>query len=179
MVHNGIEYGIMAAYAERASTSSSTPTPAFASREAGMPKPLRFRDPEAYQYRIQISQVTKVWRRGSVVASWLLDLIAGGRRRRQPGTGRNSRAACPTPARGAGQTAAAVDEGVPGTSNRRCLVRAIRVQGRRRLCRSAVVGHAQTVRRRDPEEKTRGDLTMEKAGQQPGGELGMPWCASA
>ena len=74
MVHNGIEYGIMAAYAEglnilhhanvgkqqRAASAESTP----------------LRNPEHYQYDFNVSDVAEVWRRGSVIASWLLDLTA-------------------------------------------------------------------------------------------------------
>jgi 6-phosphogluconate dehydrogenase len=74
MVHNGIEYGIMAAYAEglnilhhanvgkqqRAASAESTP----------------LRNPEHYQYDFNLSDVAEVWRRGSVIASWLLDLTA-------------------------------------------------------------------------------------------------------
>lgn len=74
MVHNGIEYGVMAAYAEglnilhhanvgkqqRAASAESTP----------------LRDPEHYQYDFNLPDVAEVWRRGSVIASWLLDLAA-------------------------------------------------------------------------------------------------------
>jgi len=76
MVHNGIEYGLMAAYAEglgvlrnanigkqeRASDAETTP----------------LRDPEHYQYDLNLRDVAEVWRRGSVIASWLLDLTAAG-----------------------------------------------------------------------------------------------------
>jgi 6-phosphogluconate dehydrogenase len=74
MVHNGIEYGLMAAYAEglgilrdanagkqdRAADAETTP----------------LRDPEHYQYDLDLRDITEVWRRGSVIASWLLDLTA-------------------------------------------------------------------------------------------------------
>jgi 6-phosphogluconate dehydrogenase len=74
MVHNGIEYGVMAAYAEglnilhhanvgkqqRAASAESTP----------------LRNPEHYQYDFNLRDVAEVWRRGSVIASWLLDLTA-------------------------------------------------------------------------------------------------------
>jgi 6-phosphogluconate dehydrogenase len=74
MVHNGIEYGIMAAYAEGLAVLRAA--------DAGKQKlaidaettPLR--DPEHYQYEIALPQVAEVWRRGSVIASWLLDLTA-------------------------------------------------------------------------------------------------------
>jgi len=76
MVHNGIEYGLMAAYAEGLGIL----------REANVGKrrdvvdaettPLR--DPEHYQYDLDLRDIAEVWRRGSVVASWLLDLAAAG-----------------------------------------------------------------------------------------------------
>lgn len=74
MVHNGIEYGIMAAYAEgfnilRSADVGSKPRPADAETA-----PLR--DPEAYQYTMNVADVAELWRRGSVIGSWLLDLTA-------------------------------------------------------------------------------------------------------
>ena len=75
MVHNGIEYGVMAAYAEglnilrnaniglRPPTSDAETTP--------------LRDPEFYRYELNLPEITEVWRRGSVIGSWLLDLTAG------------------------------------------------------------------------------------------------------
>ena len=76
MVHNGIEYGLMAAYAEGLGVL----------REANVGKkqdtidaettPLR--NPEHYQYELDLRDITEVWRRGSVIASWLLDLTAAG-----------------------------------------------------------------------------------------------------
>lgn len=74
MVHNGIEYGLMAAYAEglnilkRANVGKKT---AAADAET---TPLR--NPEHYQYDFNLADVAEVWRRGSVIASWLLDLTA-------------------------------------------------------------------------------------------------------
>ena len=78
MIHNGIEYGMMAAYAEglnvlrhanigQATDSSAAPSDAETT-------PLR--DPEFYRYDMDLPQIAEVWRRGSVVASWLLDLTA-------------------------------------------------------------------------------------------------------
>jgi 6-phosphogluconate dehydrogenase len=75
MVHNGIEYGIMAAYAEglnvlhKANAGKLQPTEASAEVT-----PLR--EPEYYQYDLPVPDVAEVWRRGSVIASWLLDLTA-------------------------------------------------------------------------------------------------------
>jgi 6-phosphogluconate dehydrogenase len=75
MVHNGIEYGIMAAYAEglsvlRAANAGKQGSGAIDAETT----PLR--DPEHYQYDMDLSDIAEVWRRGSVIASWLLDLTA-------------------------------------------------------------------------------------------------------
>jgi 6-phosphogluconate dehydrogenase len=76
MVHNGIEYGLMAAYAEGFNVLRH----ANAGRQDGGAEDAEtapLRDPRYYQYDFDIAQVAEVWRRGSVVASWLLDLTAG------------------------------------------------------------------------------------------------------
>ena len=74
MVHNGIEYGIMAAYAEGLGVLKS----ANVGREQGQAdaETTPLRDPEHYQYNLNLADVAEVWRRGSVIASWLLDLTA-------------------------------------------------------------------------------------------------------
>jgi 6-phosphogluconate dehydrogenase len=75
MVHNGVEYGIMAAYAEglnilhHANVGKQKPSSADAETT-----PLR--DPDLYQYDLNLTEIAEVWRRGSVIASWLLDLTA-------------------------------------------------------------------------------------------------------
>ncbi len=74
MVHNGIEYGIMAAYAEGLNILQHANAGAAGRAVDAETAPLR--DPEAYQYDFDLRDVTEVWRRGSVVASWLLDLTA-------------------------------------------------------------------------------------------------------
>ncbi|RIK98934.1 MAG: 6-phosphogluconate dehydrogenase (decarboxylating), partial [Proteobacteria bacterium] len=74
MVHNGIEYGLMAAYAEGLNLL----------RHAGAGRRERARDaettplahPERYQYELPIAEIAELWRRGSVIGSWLLDLTA-------------------------------------------------------------------------------------------------------
>ena len=74
MVHNGIEYGLMAAYAEGLNILRHAGA-GLASREVDAEtSPLR--DPKMYQYELDLPAVTELWRRGSVVASWLLDLTA-------------------------------------------------------------------------------------------------------
>ena len=74
MVHNGIEYGIMAAYAEGLNILHKANVGATNREVDAETTPLR--NPENYQYDFNLPDVTEVWRRGSVVASWLLDLTA-------------------------------------------------------------------------------------------------------
>jgi 6-phosphogluconate dehydrogenase len=74
MVHNGIEYGMMAAYAEGLGVLKSANIGKQTHAEDAETTPLR--DPEHYQYELDLGEITEVWRRGSVVASWLLDLTA-------------------------------------------------------------------------------------------------------
>jgi 6-phosphogluconate dehydrogenase len=74
MVHNGIEYGIMAAYAEGLDVLRAADAGKQTRAVDAETTPLR--DPEHYQYEIALPQVAEVWRRGSVIASWLLDLTA-------------------------------------------------------------------------------------------------------
>ena len=74
MVHNGIEYGIMAAYAEGLGVLRSANIGKHTHEIDAETTPLR--DPEHYQYDVNLRDVAEVWRRGSVIASWLLDLTA-------------------------------------------------------------------------------------------------------
>jgi 6-phosphogluconate dehydrogenase len=74
MVHNGIEYGVMAAYAEGLGLLRSANVGKRAGVSDAETAPLR--DPEHYQYDLDLRDITEVWRRGSVIASWLLDLTA-------------------------------------------------------------------------------------------------------
>ncbi len=74
MVHNGIEYGLMAAYAEGFNILKHAGVGKQQHDVDAETTPLR--EPEAYQYDIDLPEVAELWRRGSVVASWLLDLTA-------------------------------------------------------------------------------------------------------
>src|ERR1039458_3532757 len=74
MVHNGIEYGMMAAYAEGLNIIRSANVGKQKHEIDAETTPLR--DPEHYQYDFNLADVAEVWRRGSVIASWLLDLTA-------------------------------------------------------------------------------------------------------
>lgn len=74
MIHNGIEYALMAAYAEGLNILKHADVGLRSRTQDAETTPLR--DPEAYQYPIDIGKVAEVWRRGSVISSWLLDLTA-------------------------------------------------------------------------------------------------------
>ena len=74
MVHNGIEYGLMAAYAEGLNVLKAANVGKKTGDVDAETTPLR--EPEHYQYDLNLPDITEVWRRGSVVASWLLDLSA-------------------------------------------------------------------------------------------------------
>jgi 6-phosphogluconate dehydrogenase len=74
MVHNGIEYGLMAAYAEGLNILKHANVGKESQQASAEMTPLRH--PEDYQYDLNLADVAEVWRRGSVIASWLLDLTA-------------------------------------------------------------------------------------------------------
>ncbi len=74
MVHNGIEYGMMAALAEGLNILNRADCGLEGRSHDAETAPLR--DPEAYQYEFDIAEITELWRRGSVVSSWLVDLTA-------------------------------------------------------------------------------------------------------
>jgi 6-phosphogluconate dehydrogenase len=75
MVHNGIEYGLMAAYSEGLNILKHADAGLRAlGKQDAETAPLR--EPEAYRYRLDIARIAEVWRRGSVISSWLLDLTA-------------------------------------------------------------------------------------------------------
>ncbi|MDQ6639679.1 MAG: 6-phosphogluconate dehydrogenase (decarboxylating), partial [Pseudomonadota bacterium] len=75
MVHNGIEYGIMAAYAEGLNILKNADVGKREHASDAETTPLRH--PEFYQYEMDLPEIAEVWRRGSVIGSWLLDLTAG------------------------------------------------------------------------------------------------------
>src|SRR5215510_3876184 len=74
MVHNGIEYGLMQAYAEGMNVLKHANVGLHAQETDAETTPLR--DPDHYKYELDVAAITEVWRRGSVIASWLLDLTA-------------------------------------------------------------------------------------------------------
>jgi 6-phosphogluconate dehydrogenase len=74
MVHNGIEYGLMQAYAEGLNVLKHANIGLHAQETDAETTPLR--DPDHYKYELDVAAITEVWRRGSVISSWLLDLTA-------------------------------------------------------------------------------------------------------
>jgi 6-phosphogluconate dehydrogenase len=74
MVHNGIEYGLMAAYAEGLNILHHADAGLHAREADAETTPVRH--PEHYQYQLDLAEITELWRRGSVIGSWLLDLTA-------------------------------------------------------------------------------------------------------
>jgi 6-phosphogluconate dehydrogenase len=99
MVHNGIEYGIMAAYAEGLNVLKNANAGKVQREADAETAPLDH--PEYYQYDLDLPEVAEVWRRGSVIGSWLLDLTAAAMRESPPcssGGTRSSTAATPTTA---------------------------------------------------------------------------------
>jgi 6-phosphogluconate dehydrogenase len=79
MIHNGIEYGLMAAYAEGFNILRHANIGKQSHTVDAETAPLR--NPEDFQYDIDVAEVAEVWRRGSVISSWLLDLCANALRR--------------------------------------------------------------------------------------------------
>jgi 6-phosphogluconate dehydrogenase len=109
MVHNGIEYGMMAAYAEGLNVLQHANAGAKEQSHSAEETPLD--QPQYYQYDLDIAKVTEVWRRGSVVASWLLDLTAGAMHANPQLEGLAGRVS--DSGEGRWTVKAAIDEGVP------------------------------------------------------------------
>ncbi len=109
MVHNGIEYGLMAAYAEGMNILRHASIGLAKQVADAETTPLR--SPEYYRYQIEVDQVAEVWRRGSVVGSWLLDLTASALRS-DPNLGKFTGRVSDS-GEGRWTLQAAIDEGVP------------------------------------------------------------------
>ena len=109
MVHNGIEYGVMAAYAEGFAILKAADIGRHAAEADAETTPLR--DPEHFQYELNLPDIAEVWRRGSVIASWLLDLSATALIR-DPGLA-NFAGRVSDSGEGRWTIKAAIDEGVP------------------------------------------------------------------
>ena len=109
MVHNGIEYGLMAAYAEGFNILKHADVGLAHSAADAETTPLRA--PEAYRYQLDLGEIAELWRRGSVIASWLLDLTAHALLRDSDLAGFTGRVSDSGEGRWTLQVA--VDEGVP------------------------------------------------------------------
>ena len=109
MVHNGIEYGLMAAYAEGINILKHANVGKTKAKTDAETAPLR--DPEHYQYDFNLPDVAEVWRRGSVIASWLLDLTASALMRQPDLTDFSGRVS--DSGEGRWTILAAVEEGAP------------------------------------------------------------------
>ncbi len=109
MVHNGIEYGVMAAYAEGLAVLKAANIGKKPGAVDAETTPLR--DPEHYQYDLDLADIAEVWRRGSVIASWLLDLSAAALARDPALSGFAGRVS--DSGEGRWTIKAAIDEGVP------------------------------------------------------------------
>jgi len=109
MVHNGIEYGLMAAYAEGLNVLRHASVGKNGRSADAETTPLR--SPEYYQYDFNLTDIAEVWRRGSVVASWLLDLTASALLKQQDLTTFSGRVS--DSGEGRWTIAAAIDEGAP------------------------------------------------------------------
>jgi 6-phosphogluconate dehydrogenase len=109
MVHNGIEYGMMAAYAEGLNVLRHANVGNQQHAADAETTPLR--DPDRYRYDLNVADIAEVWRRGSVVASWLLDLTAAALAKDPNLSGFTGRVS--DSGEGRWTVAAAIDEGVP------------------------------------------------------------------
>jgi len=108
-VHNGIEYGMMAAFAEGFNIIRNANVGLKTHEVDAETTPLR--NPEHYKYNIDVAQVAELWRRGSVVGSWLLDLTAGAMRDNADLSNFHGRVS--DSGEGRWTLHAAIDEGVP------------------------------------------------------------------
>jgi 6-phosphogluconate dehydrogenase len=109
MVHNGIEYGIMAAYAEGLNVLDKANAGSTEQSHSAEVTPLE--QPQYYRYDLDIDKITEVWRRGSVISSWLLDLTAGALNGNPELKGMAGRVS--DSGEGRWTVKAAIDEGVP------------------------------------------------------------------
>ena len=109
MVHNGIEYGVMAAYAEGLNILKNANVGTEHRTTDAETTPLR--DPALYQYELNLPDVAEVWRRGSVIGSWLLDLTAAALRQNHDLSNFEGRVS--DSGEGRWTLQAAIDEGVP------------------------------------------------------------------
>jgi 6-phosphogluconate dehydrogenase len=157
MVHNGIEYGMMAAIAEGLSIIGHADEGKMAPEEFDA-ETTPLRDPEAYQYDIDVGEVAEVWRRGSVVSSWLLDLTADALARSPELDGFAGRVS--DSGEGRWTVEAAIDLGVPAAVITSALYERFESRGNGDFTnkllsamRSEFGGHAEKPEHRPPEQQ--------------------------
>ena len=155
MVHNGIEYGLMAAYAEGLNIIANADMGKRQREMDAETAPLE--RPELYQYEIDTTEVAEVWRRGSVVGSWLLDLTAAALHESptlEEFAGRVSDSG-----EGRWTSIAAIEEGVPAPGAHDRALLALRLAQHGRLREPAALRDAQAVRR--PRREDGVDVALE------------------
>ena len=143
MVHNGIEYGIMAAYAEGLDILRAANVGKKTHAIDAETTPLR--NPDHYKYDINLPDVAEVWRRGSVIASWLLDLTATALTEDSALAKFSGRVS--DSGEGRWTIKAAIDEGVPVPVLTHGALRAVFFARRSGLSEQAALGDALPVRR--------------------------------
>ena len=143
MVHNGIEYGLMAAYAEGLDILRAANVGKHEHEIDAETTPLR--DPEHYQYDFNLPDIAEVWRRGSVIASWLLDLTATALVK-DPALA-NFAGRVSDSGEGRWTIKAAIDEAVPAPCAHGRALRALQLARRGRFPGQAALGDALPVRR--------------------------------
>ena len=143
MVHNGIEYGVMAAYAEGLNILRNA-NAGRAEREVDA-ETAPLEHPEYYQYELDIPEVAEVWRRGSVIGSWLLDLTAEALQESPDLSDYAGRVS--DSGEGRWTSIAAIEEGVPAPVLSIGALLPLRLPRPRRLRRQGALGDAQAVRR--------------------------------
>ena len=143
MVHNGIEYGLMAAYAEGLGILRAANVGKQDHAIDAETTPLR--DPEHYQYDFNLPDIAEVWRRGSVIASWLLDLTATALLKDPALSGFAGRVS--DSGEGRWTIKAAIDEAVPAPVLTAALYERFSSRGEADFAGQAALGHALRVRR--------------------------------
>ena len=148
MVHNGIEYGMMAAFAEGFNIIKNANIGLKTHEVDAETTPLR--DPDHYKYKIDVAQVAELWRRGSVVGSWLLDLTAGAMRENADLA--NFQGHVSDSGEGRWTLHAAIDEGVPAPVISSALYSRFESRGNADYANRRPVGDALRIRRPCREE---------------------------
>ena len=143
MVHNGIEYGVMAAYAEGLNILHNAD--AGRSEAAGDAETAPLEHPEYYQYEIDVPEVAEVWRRGSVIGSWLLDLTAAALRESPDLSDFEGHVS--DSGEGRWTSIAAIEEGVPAPVLTTALYSRFASRGLDDFADKVALGDAQAVRR--------------------------------